>query len=45
MKHVLSRDFFLVAFRIYIIALRAINDFGVSSTSRRIANLSGKRCI
>ena len=30
----------------YIITLRATNDFGVSSTSRRIANLSsGKRCI
>ena len=30
----------------YIITLRAMNDFGVSSTSRRIANLSsGKRFI
>ena len=30
----------------YIITLRATNDFGVSSTSRRIANLSsGKRFI
>ena len=30
----------------YIITLRATNDFGVSSTSRRIAKLSsGKRCI